>query len=125
MEEPPEEPTNLQGRPSLKRTKSVHIIPVLSPQEFEEARRRAEEEKKQTEMSAEERKQRKAEKRHAKKLAKKQAEEERRKEEKERMEKQRNVQPVGRSSTMLIRRNCSAILNWWMTAISWIWYRNE
>ena len=100
VEEPPEEPTNLQGRPSLKRTKSVHIIPVLSPQEFEEARRRAEEAKKQTEMSAEERKQRKAEKRHAKKLAKKQAEEERRKEEKERMEKQRKEEEMKRQEEL-------------------------
>ena len=79
VEEPPEEPVNLQKHASLKRTKSVHVIPVLSPQEFEEARRHAEEEKKQTEMKTEEQKQRKAEKRHAKRLAKKQAEEARRK----------------------------------------------
>lgn len=86
VEEPPDEPINLQKHASLKRKKSVHVIPVLSPQEFEEARRRAEEEKKQMELSTEERKHRKAEKRRAKKQAKKHAEETRRKEEEERME---------------------------------------
>lgn len=101
VEEPSEEPvekTKTEAKPSLKRAKSVHVVHVMSPEEFEEARRSKESameeetsEPKSKEEDEEARHRRKAEKRKAKrqaKQAKRREEEEARREAEEEARKQ-------------------------------------
>ena len=97
---PDDEPT-LQKQPSLKRKKSVHTIPVLSPEEFEARRNAMKEATEENTMemeedSLEDKKAKKRAKKHARKVAKRkereeaerEREEEERKEEEERERKE-------------------------------------
>ena len=101
VEEPSEEPAEkmeTETKPPLKRAKSVHVVHVMSPEEFEEARRSKESameeetsEPKSKEENEETRHRRKAEKRKAKrqaKQAKRREEEEARREAEEEARKQ-------------------------------------
>lgn len=101
VEEPSEEPAEkmeTETKPPLKRAKSVHVVHVMSPEEFEEARRSKESameeetsEPKSKEENEEARHRRKAEKRKAKrqaKQAKRREEEEARREAEEEARKQ-------------------------------------
>ena len=90
---PDDEPT-LQKQPSLKRKKSVHTIPVLSPEEFEARRNAMKEATEENTMemeedSLEDKKAKKRAKKHARKVAKRKEREEA---EREREEEKRKAE---------------------------------